>query len=207
MHNFEDHFLCFDREVEYVVAALGILGTGSAYLPMYRNLAEERRQWYLEDSGAQCLITSHSNHYLVQTIFDGHVIYIEDIEDIAPSFHGTVDAHQIPPLQDWPRGNNRDLAYMIYTSGTTGNPKGVEVEHRGVLNMLHHHRHRLHIGENHELDKAVIVANFIFDSSIRETWLPLVYGGCLCITAQAGLPILSEGTMCAGTPSALTACM
>ena len=30
-------------------------------------------------------------------------------------------------------------AYMIYTSGTTGKPKGVEVEHRGLVNMLHHH--------------------------------------------------------------------
>ena len=36
-----------------------------------------------------------------------------------------------------PEPNN--VAYMIYTSGTTGNPKGVEIEHHSMLNVLLSH--------------------------------------------------------------------
>ena len=91
----------------------------------------------------------------------------------------------------------RATSDMIYTSGTTGTPKGVEVEHRGVVNLLHHHRKNLL--RPHDCGKAVVVASFIFDSHVREVWLPLSLGGCLCIAEN--VLSLTEGTMTAGTPA------
>ena len=88
---------------------------------------------------------------------------------------------------------------MIYTSGTTGTPKGVEIEHRGIVNLLHHHRKNLL--RPHDCGKAVVVASFIFDSHVREVWLPLSLGGCLCIAEN--VLSLTEGTMTAGTPTGL----
>ena len=92
---------------------------------------------------------------------------------------------------------------MIYTSGTTGTPKGVEVEHRGIVNLLHHHRKNLL--RPHDCGKAVVVASFIFDSHVREVWLPLSLGGCLCIAEN--VLSLTEGTMTAGTPAGSVQCL
>jgi hypothetical protein len=66
--------------------------------------------------------------------------------------------------------------------------------------MLHHHANVLL--DQSDLQKSALVATLIFDSSIRETWLPLATGGCLCIAENVfGI---NEGSMCAGTPSGLT---
>jgi len=199
---FADNFvgILLPRDIEYIESALGILLTGSAYLPLYESLPPQRMQWYLEDSGARIVITSRKLEHHLTSIYNGKLIFIEDLEDdfVSASQAVTTQVPSFSYLKD--RVNSRNLAYMIYTSGTTGKPKGVEVEHRGACNMLHHHASVL-VDEN-DLQKSVLVAALIFDSSIRETWLPLVTSGCLCISDNVfGV---NEGSMCAGTPSGLT---
>jgi len=200
---FADNFvgILLPRDIEYIESACGVLLTGAAYLPLYESLPKQRMQWYLKDSGAGLIITSRKlQHLLTPDVFDGQMLFIEDLQ------RGFLTARQaastkIPSSFGYQsRINASNLAYMIYTSGTTGMPKGVEVEHRGVCNMLHHHASVL-VDES-DLQKSVLVAALIFDSSIRETWLPLVTGGCLCIAENVfGI---NEGSMCAGTPSGLT---
>jgi len=201
-NTFADNFvgILLPRDIEYIESALGVLLTGLAYLPLYESLPPQRMQWYLEDSGARIVITSRKLEHHLTSIFSGKLIFIEDLQSsfLSARQAATAPVPSFSYLKD--RVHSRNLAYMIYTSGTTGKPKGVEVEHRGACNMLHHHASVL-VDED-DLKKSVLVAALIFDSSIRETWLPLVTSGCLCISDNVfGI---NEGSMCAGTPSGLT---
>jgi non-ribosomal peptide synthetase component F len=85
------------------------------------------------------VIISRKLHALLAAIFHGQLIFIEDIRPAFESARTT--SHAVFPSFSHPqtRVDASNLAYMIYTAGTTDKPKGVEVEHRGVVNMLHYH--------------------------------------------------------------------
>ena len=148
-------------------------------------------KYIIEDSGCDTIITTKDYSTQLDDWFNGTVILYDDVPD------GDVKDTAIDDMIA--RVGISNLAYAIYTSGTTGKPKGVEVEHLGVLNMLAHHKAESISPD--QIKKCVIVASFIFDSSIREMFLPLASGTCLCI-AENALNI-SEGTCCGGTPSGL----
>jgi amino acid adenylation domain-containing protein len=99
--------VCLERGLDTVVAALGVLRAGAAYLPLDPMHPAERRDYILRDSGASIVLTD-----------------LEDGPDPLPTGEGRAGAGGL------------DLAYVIYTSGSTGRPKGVGVAHRGVVNVL-----------------------------------------------------------------------
>jgi len=164
--------------------------SGAAFLPISSTFPKDRAQYIVEDSGCDTILSTQD--YSTQLDwFTGSVVLFDDIPDLA------VDDKSMDHMIN--RVATSDLAYAIYTSGTTGKPKGVEVEHLGVLNMLAHHKAETLTQD--QIQKCVIVASFIFDSSIREMFLPLTSGTCLCI-AENALNI-TYGTCTGGTPSAL----
>jgi amino acid adenylation domain-containing protein len=118
--------LCTGRSVGTIVAILGILKCGAAYLPLEPAHPPERLRAILEDSGAAVLITDLSLlNRLPQTTaevicLDRDWAAIESESDIEP-----------PQL-----ARPENIAYVIYTSGSTGRPKGVAVEHRQLLNYI-----------------------------------------------------------------------
>jgi amino acid adenylation domain-containing protein len=93
------------------------------------------------------------------------------------------------PLDDAPAERDRvcgvepdQLAYVIYTSGSTGMPKGVLVEHRGLLNLCH-----WTIGQYRvtSADRATMIASLSFDASVWELWPYLVAGASVSIAGEA----------------------
>ncbi|MFD2467578.1 amino acid adenylation domain-containing protein [Amycolatopsis silviterrae] len=96
-----------ERGLEMVVALLGILKAGAAYLPLDPDYPEDRLRFMVEDSGA------------------GLVIEPGDLTGLT---------QPVSPVDVVVRPEN--AAYVIYTSGSTGRPKGVVVEHRGIVNRL-----------------------------------------------------------------------
>ncbi|MBW4718788.1 non-ribosomal peptide synthetase [Saccharothrix obliqua] len=96
-----------ERGVELVVALLGVLKAGGAYLPLDPEYPAERLDFMVADSGARLVITPG------------------DLADL--------DEPDTPVVSGVVPGN---AAYVIYTSGSTGLPKGVVVEHRAVVNRL-----------------------------------------------------------------------
>jgi tyrocidine synthetase-3 len=104
--------LLAERSPEMVIAILGILKAGAAYLPLDPGYPPGRRQLMLADSGARVLLDDHS---LGQVTGSG----------------GEHCAVTQPAQPDPP-----NPAYVIYTSGSTGRPKGVLVAHRSVVNVL-----------------------------------------------------------------------
>ena len=81
-----------------------------------------------------------------------------------------------------------DLAYVIYTSGTTGKPKGVMLEHRGLVSLKLMFADRLGITEH---DRIVQFASLSFDASCWEVFKALYFGAALYIpTAETILTLV-----------------
>ena len=77
---------------------------------------------------------------------------------------------------------SNNLAYVIYTSGTTGNPKGVMIEHRGIINTLLSQCIYLDIKNSAEpILSFGLFSNYVFDASVSGIFLPLISGHKLII--------------------------
>ncbi|AGP41601.1 hypothetical protein SCE1572_48190 [Sorangium cellulosum So0157-2] len=118
--------LCIERSAEMVVALLGALKAGAAYVPLDPKFPRERLRAVVEDSGARVVITQER----WAGAFDepGPALLFLDRDEAALS-----------ALPDGPLGaaaRPENLAYLIYTSGSTGRPKGVAVEHRHLASYV-----------------------------------------------------------------------
>ena len=150
---------------EQVVAVLGTLASGAAYLPIDAGLAKERL-WYLLEHGEVEFILTQSN--LDQTLEwpDGLQRICVDSEELAGVGHHPLDAVQGP----------EDLAYVIYTSGSTGLPKGVMIDHRGAVNTILDINKRFGVGPN---DRVLALSALSFDLSVYDIFGTLAAGGTI----------------------------
>jgi enterobactin synthetase component F len=74
------------------------------------------------------------------------------------------------------------LAYVLFTSGSTGDPKGVEIEHRQLVNLLLAARDLLRFGR---ADRYLAIATIAFDISVVELFLPLLAGGSVLLRSRS----------------------
>ncbi len=121
--------LCLGRSVDLVVALLGILKSGAAYVPLDPTLPDERLRFMLNESGAVISVTSNA---LARSFADGLVPVVRVDADRA-AIDGMAAEH---PTRT---GSAEDLAYVMFTSGSTGRPKGVAMPHRPLVNLLSWH--------------------------------------------------------------------
>jgi amino acid adenylation domain-containing protein len=159
------------RSADQIVAILGILKAGAAYLPLDRRNPIERNSFMVRDSRAIAVITHREIHDQAQ-FGDIPTLLIDDL------VNGRVGRANGSVLdKDAARKTGRTLAYVIYTSGSTGNPKGVMVEHRSVIRLVH--------GQNYATfgsDRVFLqLAPVAFDASTFEIWGPLLHGGKLVL--------------------------
>ncbi|WP_340387692.1 amino acid adenylation domain-containing protein [Paenibacillus sp. FSL E2-0151] len=153
------------RSLETVIGILAVLKAGGAYVPIDPEYPEERIRYILENSNAQLLLTQRE--LLQQVPFEGTVLALDDKQ--AYSDDGSnLEAASGP----------HDLAYVIYTSGTTGKPKGVMLEHCGLVSLKLMFADRLGITEH---DRIVQFASLSFDASCWEVFKALYFGAALYI--------------------------
>ncbi|WP_344881073.1 amino acid adenylation domain-containing protein, partial [Nonomuraea antimicrobica] len=112
-----------ERSPEMFTAVHAVLRAGGAYLPIDPGNPPGRIAHLLRDSGARLVLTQPPLAGLA-----GEAAVVLDLTDEAAYAPDTSP----PPVL----GDARDLAYVIYTSGSTGEPKGVQVEHRSVVNRI-----------------------------------------------------------------------
>lgn len=150
---------------EQVVAVLGIVKSGAAYLPIDISHPEERRWQLLRDGGVSIVLT--------QSWLDKRLNWPADIERV------TVDqltACDEPILTQPYSGRVEDLAYVIYTSGSTGLPKGVMIDHRGAVNTILDVNERFSVGPD---DRILALSNLNFDLSVYDLFGMLAAGGTI----------------------------
>ncbi|MBS1799357.1 MAG: amino acid adenylation domain-containing protein [Acidobacteria bacterium] len=159
-----------DRSIEMLAAMLGVLKSGSAYLPIDPGYPAARVMQTLEDANPLVVIT---NQKLASSL--GKTTQILLVDELPSS-----DATDTQDIQL--RSKPDDLAYVMFTSGSTGKPKGVLVSHRNVVRLLSETEAWFHFNET---DVWTMFHSFAFDFSVWEIWGPLTTGGKLVIVPFA----------------------
>ncbi|MBT2401349.1 amino acid adenylation domain-containing protein, partial [Streptomyces sp. ISL-100] len=162
--------VCLERGVELVVALLGVLKAGAAYVPVDPEFPVERVASVVSDAGVGVVVTAAGLGGVVpegvaRVVLDDPAV----VARLAALDDGAVTAEE--------RGSEllpRHPAYVMFTSGSTGRPKGVVVEHRSVVSLLTWAASEFG-GE--QFARVLVSSSFTLDVSVFELFGPLVSGG------------------------------
>ncbi|WP_049568671.1 amino acid adenylation domain-containing protein [Streptomyces sp. SBT349] len=160
--------VALDHSPDLVVALLGILKAGAAYVPVDPGHPPERLRRMLLGAGVRLVVTASGP--LPGGATDGMVVLAPPGEETA----------QEPPRV---AVTGDSLAYVIHTSGSTGAPKGVMGTHRGMLNRLLWLRDTYGLDES---DRVLFKTPVGVDTSIEEIFLPLLCGGSAVVAVPGG---------------------
>ena len=143
------------------LAALAIMKAGAAYLPLDPNYPRERLSFILTDARARFVL---SDSAVTDRLPEGSWrVILPDCED----------AVEAPAVEQISQASPDDLSYVIYTSGSTGAPKGVQITHRNLLNLVFWHQKAFAVTAD---DHATQFASFGFDAAVWELWPYLTAG-------------------------------
>ena len=184
----------FERSADMLVAILGVLKSGSAYVPLDPNYPEDRVRNILEDANAPIVLTQKS------------------LADDLPDFGGlrvcldadwnaiSAESRENPAS----KANPDNLAYVLFTSGSTGRPKGVAIEHRSVATFVHWANS---VFTPQELAGVLLSTSICFDLSVFEIFVTWSAGGKIVVAENAlylpTLPAKNEVTLINTVPSAM----
>ena len=165
--------LCMERSIEMVVAMLGVLKAGGAYLPLDPTYPKQRLEFMLEDAKPRVIICQ--DHLM--DVLPGDKEGITGFEEMwrkASRYEGEEVSAEV---------NSQCLAYVIYTSGSTGKPKGVMNTHGAILNRLLWMQATYQLTET---DRVLQKTPFSFDVSVWEFFWPLMTGASLVVAQPEG---------------------
>ncbi|MEG4112400.1 MULTISPECIES: amino acid adenylation domain-containing protein [unclassified Microcoleus] len=156
---------------EQIVAVLGILASGAAYLPIDAALPKERLWYLLENGEVEIVLTQSQLNQRLEWPENVRRICL-DTEELA-----TESGEALESVQE-----AEDLAYVIYTSGSTGLPKGVAIAHRGAVNAIAQTNQVFNVAE---CDRAIAVTALHHDMSVYDIFGILAAGGAIVIPDAA----------------------
>jgi amino acid adenylation domain-containing protein len=155
--------ICLERSPAMLIALLGVLKAGGAYLPLDPAYPKARLAYMLNDSGSPVLIT-HTALRDRFSVLPEHVLYVDEHH----SLRGEITNVKVTP---------DDQLYVIYTSGSTGTPKGVAMPHRSLVNLITWQIAR----SGRPAPRTLQFASFSFDVSFQETFSTWCAGGTLIL--------------------------
>jgi amino acid adenylation domain-containing protein len=166
---FEDVIgICVERGPDMLIAVLGVLKAGAAFLPLDPSHPGQRLAMMLEDIGARLLITQRclreraGTSTVPRLLMDTDRALIEACSTRDPQT-------EVPP---------GCLAYVMYTSGSTGTPKGVMIEHGSMSMRLRNMADRYDLTAD---DRVLQFASLAFDAALEQTFPTLISGGTLVL--------------------------
>jgi len=156
---------------EQVVAVLGVLYSGAAYLPIEASLPQDRILLLLEQGEVNIAIT--------QPQFEDQLKWPQKLQVISLERE---KLQQTAPVELDSTQNSNDLAYVIFTSGSTGVPKGVMIDHQGAVNTIVDINRKFDVSAK---DKVLAVSSLSFDLSVYDIFGLLAAGGAIVIPEAA----------------------
>ncbi|MFD8820266.1 amino acid adenylation domain-containing protein, partial [Streptomyces sp. NPDC059627] len=166
--------LVMDRSVELVVAELGVVKAGGAFLPIDPGYPAERIDAMVADARPVVVLTTTAH-----AAASGADWLAVDVPELLSGWDGrpVTDADRLVPLRP------EHPAYVIYTSGSTGRPKGVVVPHRGVVNLVAWTRSQHWLDAS---DSLMFKTPAVFDPSVWEVFWPLSVGARVVVARPDG---------------------
>jgi pyochelin synthetase len=161
--------VAMEKGWEQVVAVLGVLKSGGAYMPVDPSYPKDRIAYLLRaghDSDESCIV-------LTQPWLDDDARWPEGVRRLC--IGGTELAAEDDAPLDTVQGPG-DLAYVIYTSGSTGQPKGIMIDHQGAVNTIIDLNRRFAIGPD---DRTLALSSLSFDLSVYDIFGMLAAGGAV----------------------------
>jgi amino acid adenylation domain-containing protein len=164
--------LCLDRSPDLIIAILGILKAGAAYVPLDPKYPSDRLGFVLEDTQVPVVLVHRRT---ASTVPAGahRVIEVDGGAARWTSFPTT------PPAVKF---TDESVAYVLFTSGSTGKPKGCLVSHRNVVRLMDATYDWFKFNEK---DVWTLFSSCAFDFSVWEMWGALLYGGRLVVVPFA----------------------
>jgi amino acid adenylation domain-containing protein len=157
--------ILMQRSIELVVAELGVLKAGAAYVPIDPTFPAERVAFMAADCGARFALGRTG----------------EELPELAGAERIDVDALGEGATENLDVAlTSEAAAYVIYTSGSTGTPKGVVVPHRAIARLTINSGY----ADFRADDRVAFAANPAFDASTMEVWAPLLNGGRIVVIPQ-----------------------
>jgi amino acid adenylation domain-containing protein len=155
--------------LDLVIGILGILKAGAAYLPLDPENPGNRIEFILKDSDVNILVTTSGlGEYRKIDRWEREKVLIDttDIQEMAlPTYYSM-----------WLNAPVTSMAYIIYTSGTTGKPKGVVVDHQGLVNYIWWAAERY---VKNETGNFPLFTSISFDLTITSIFTPLITGNVI----------------------------
>ena len=167
------------RNEYMMLAPLGVLKAGCAYLPLDPSYPPERLDFMMKDADAKMLVADEKLIPILKE-YKGPVVKTTDIRKLHP---GTPKAAQPQP---------EDLFILLYTSGTTGTPKGCMLCHKNIYAYCSHHSQLMGLDHNSHISAY---ASFGFDAFVSDLYSSLVSGSTLYVIPESirlNLPALHD---------------
>ncbi len=166
--------LLLDHGAPMVAAILGVLRSGSAYVPLDPAHPPARLAYQLADAGVEVLVTDGPNRELARRL-DGGALTLVEVDRLTDGRNGRQPARSEP----------RSLAYLLYTSGTTGQPKAVVQSHRNLVHWADTYARSIRLGAG---DRVSLLSSYGFDAAVMDIFGALLTGATLCPIDPRGAP-------------------
>lgn len=156
-----------EPSIEMLVSLYAVLKSGCCYVPIAPDCPQSRMDAILKDTKARAVLTTTGYERLFSNV-DATLILVDDMAELLSCY-----------IADNPPGVDPGaLAYILYTSGTTGQPRGIQIEHRSVANLLAAVQHEYELGED---DRVLFHTSFTFDVAVQEIFWPLAFGATVVV--------------------------
>jgi amino acid adenylation domain-containing protein/FkbH-like protein/non-ribosomal peptide synthase protein (TIGR01720 family) len=165
--------VCAERSIEMVIALLGTIKAGGAYMPLDPEYPADRLGLMLQDAKPKAVLTQNA----LRKILPPHEMPTISLDTEWSKIASEPATNPRAPL------TSRDAAYVIYTSGSTGIPKGVVNVHEGIVNRL------LWMQDAYQLtpaDRVLQKTPYSFDVSVWEFFWALMTGAHLVVARPDG---------------------